>query len=265
MEYPMMKTRNSRRLIALTGAIACALLLGQPASAELLVYQVNGVVSEADTTFGSGYTPLFDELGFVPTTGDSFTLRYLVNTNTPGTPFAEVGVQYNGALSSMTLSVNHLGQQVGTISVPIPQPLDGYIAIQNNVAYTSSLYETSFYAQVGVPGTVTPTGNAVNVTFYTSSSTAAPLSPPLYPDTSISEKPLAVTTPNLSAELGIGEGDWVNGIMVASNTIDATYISASVSPVPLPGGVWLLGSGIIGLVALGRKQKLERHLFSATP
>jgi hypothetical protein len=263
MEYPMMKTRNSRILIALTGAIACTLLLGQPASAELLVYQVNGVVSEADTTFGSGYTPLFDELGFVPTNGDSFTLRYLVNTNTPGTPFAQGGVQYNGALSSMTLSVNHLGQQVGTISVPIPQPLDGYVAIQDNVAYTSCLYETSFYAQVGVPGT--PTGNAVNVTFYTSSSTAEPLSPPLYPDTSITEKPLAVTTPNLSAELGIGEGEWVNGIAVASNTIDATYISASVSPVPLPGSVWLLGSGIIGLVALGRKQKLERHLFSAPP
>jgi hypothetical protein len=259
-----MKTRNSRIFIALAGALACALLLGQPANAALLVYQVNGVVSGTETTFGSGYTPLFDALGFAPTSGDSFTLRYLVNTNTPGIQFAQGGVQYAGALSSMTLSVSHLGQ-VGMISVPILQPVDSYISIQNNVAYTPSLYETGFYAEVGVPGSVTPTGNVFDALFYTISFTPAPLSPPLYADTSITEKPLAAATPNLGVDLGIGEGDWVNGIVVAANTISATYISASVSPVPLPGSVWFLGSGILGLVALSRKRKLERHSFSATP
>jgi hypothetical protein len=234
-----------------TAYIASAVLV-QPAKAAFLDYQVNGVVSQADTTFGSGYTPLFDELGFVPTAGDALTLKYLVDTTTPGTNYGSGNTQYSGALSSVTLSVNHLGQ-VGTILVPIQQAPDSYVAIQNNANYGSS-YQTGYYASAAPSNPVT-TGNVTSLVFYTIISSAAPLSPPLYPDTSISQAPLAAGTLNLGSELGLNEVEWANGIFVASNSIGATHISASVSPVPLPAAVWLLISGTGGLAALARKRR----------
>ncbi len=247
-----MKTRDRKKFMALTGTIASAVLFVQPAKAAFLDYQVNGVVSQADTTFGSGYTPLFDELGFVPAAGDALTLEYWVDTTTPGTNNGPGNIQYGGALSSVTLSVNHLGQ-VGTISIPVQQAPDGYVTIQNNANYGSS-YQTGYYASIA-PINPATTGNVTSLVFYTIASSAAPLSPALYPDTSIGQAPLAVGTPNLSSELGLNEVEWANGIFVASNSIGATYTSASVSPVPLPATVWLLISGIGGLGALASKRR----------
>ena|ERR1700730_2718978 len=177
-----MKAQDRKKFIALTGTIASAVLFVQPAKAAFPDYQVNGVVSQADTTFGSRYTPLFDELGFVPTAGDTLTLKYLVDTTTPGTNNGQENTQYGGALSSVTLSVNHLGQ-VGTILVPIQQAPDSYVTMQNNANYGSS-YQTGYYASVAPINPVT-IGNVTSLVFDTIISSLAPLSPPLYPDTSI--------------------------------------------------------------------------------
>lgn len=247
-----MKAQYRKKFITLASTIASAVLFVQPTKAAFLDYQVNGVVSQADTTFGSGYTPLFDELGFVPTTGDALTLNYLVDTTSPGTNIGPGITQYSGALSSVTLSINHQGQ-VGTILVPIQQAPDSQVTIQNNANFGSS-YQTGYYASVAPINPVT-TGNVISLVFYTITSNAAPLSPPLYPDMSVSQAPLAAGTLNLSSELGLNEVEWANGISVASNLIEATYISASVSPVPIPAGVWLLISGIGGLGALAIKRR----------
>lgn len=247
-----MRTLRCTRATALLGAIVSVVIFVQPARATLLDYQVNGVVSQFYSTSGSGYTPLFDELGFVPNLGDGLTLNYLVDTTTTATNIATGITQYSGALSSVTLSINHAGQ-VGTIAVPILQTRDSYVTIENNGDYGSS-YETGYYASVA-PNNPPATGNATSVVFYTIISSAAPLSPPLYPDNSVTETPLAAGTPNLNTEFGINEVEWANGIFVASNTIGATYTSASVSPVPLPSAICMFISGIAGFGAIARKRR----------
>ena len=37
--------------------------------------------------------------------------------------------------------------------------------------------------------------------------------------------------------------------------IDAIGAISSASPVPIPGGIWLLGTGIVGISALRRRNK----------
>ena len=42
-------------------------------------------------------------------------------------------------------------------------------------------------------------------------------------------------------------------IYTATNTINQEFMSGKASPVPIPAGVWLLGSGLAGLVTLRRR------------
>jgi hypothetical protein len=51
-----------------------------------------------------------------------------------------------------------------------------------------------------------------------------------------------------------------NGGTVASggtNRVDNFTVSASVAPVPVPAAVWLLGSGLLGLVGAGRRRRAK--------
>ena len=54
----------------------------------------------------------------------------------------------------------------------------------------------------------------------------------------------------------VGLGQWADGftpLFVADGSL--TLTSAQVSVVPIPPAIWLLGSGLIGLFGLGRRQK----------
>lgn len=241
--------------------IASALLLARAAKADILAYQINGTVSQADTQSGTGYTPLFDLLGFRPTLGDALTLTYHVDTNTPGASTSPGSTQYAGALSSVAVSVTHLGQ-VGTISIPIPQTPDSYATIFSNANF-GTFYQSGYYAAVA-PINPPRTGDVMSLVFYTIAQSAEPLSPPLYPDTSLGQAPLAAGTPNLSVGFGLNSVRWVDGIFVDANGISATYNSSSVSPVPLPAAAWLLLSALTGIgVAQMRKDRRGDSLKAA--
>ena len=47
-----------------------------------------------------------------------------------------------------------------------------------------------------------------------------------------------------------GEPFWAYAFM----NLDDLYVGAA-SPVPVPGAVWLLGSGLVGLIGISRKRK----------
>ena len=47
-----------------------------------------------------------------------------------------------------------------------------------------------------------------------------------------------------------------SGIVFGTGGTDyAPYLSVTVSSIPIPGAVWLLGSGLIGIVGIRRKYK----------
>ena len=59
-----------------------------------------------------------------------------------------------------------------------------------------------------------------------------------------------------------GVGGWyfdselnlISGYDGESGSIAGTWVDFSVSPVPVPGAVWLLGSGLLGLVGIARRK-----------
>jgi len=58
-------------------------------------------------------------------------------------------------------------------------------------------------------------------------------------------------SPTSSASLAIKDADSIGTI---DPTIVATWSSLRVTPVPIPGAVWLFGSGLAGLIGIGRKR-----------
>jgi hypothetical protein len=67
----------------------------------------------------------------------------------------------------------------------------------------------------------------------------------------------ALAPPGTLVGVGLGSGgDWQDGNFLA--VTDVTYQGATVTvvnPVPVPGAVWLFGSGLIGMVGLKRRRK----------
>lgn len=121
---------------------------------------------------------------------------------------------------------------------------------QNSVFGSGLLYSTQLYAsyqskcEAGYTGTVTK--NCL-YDLYSYGSAGAPTMNQVWMLASVD-----------------GNGDGVMGIPMANNSVLAGFsanINANLTPtpipsaVPLPGAVWLLGSGLAGLVAVARRRK----------
>jgi hypothetical protein len=60
-----------------------------------------------------------------------------------------------------------------------------------------------------------------------------------------------------TADLTKAEGDGNQYVFITNFSLSLSYADPSTSPVPLPGAVWLLGAGLMGLGCVGwRRQKI---------
>ena len=68
---------------------------------------------------------------------------------------------------------------------------------------------------------------------------------------------IALAPPSTVLDVGLGPfGDWLYDD--GSVELDVTYQGSTVTvvnPIPIPGAVWLLGSGLLGMVGLKRRRK----------
>jgi len=62
-------------------------------------------------------------------------------------------------------------------------------------------------------------------------------------------------TEEFSLTQTVSVGDHIDFIVGGNNMFGNTPLAAAIDPAPLPGAVWLLGSGLLGLAGLGRRFK----------
>jgi hypothetical protein len=196
----------------------------------------------------SSFTPT-SNASFVDTTiaSDPNFQSLLAQAGTDQLAFAVVGGSYTTASPGTNTYLTSTTGGATLSSIPAAN-LKEFNNVDTNVLIplqTTSATATSFFAPSGAADDFSATGGdyngkgPTNETFLT---TGTPGTTNLY-YLSVSNAKGAAASVSLEGTLTFGTDD------------SLTFTSTNTAPVPLPAAVWLLGSGLVGLLGIGRRRR----------
>jgi hypothetical protein len=203
--------------LAMLAVLLLMLLVTETVNASTS-YTFSGSVYAVDSTLAGSFS-----------NGQTITGSYTVETTTVGSSGGSDTTFYNSALTSFSATIGGY-----TVSLGGSNRID----VVNNSSYDRYIVET--WAPSGSNVASMP----VSYLFFS-------LDDPSGVVLSNSSLPLSASTLNSftskSGVIAFGEGD--------GNRVTFSVNNITQSPVPIPGAAWLLGSGLVGLVGLGRKRQ----------
>jgi len=193
--------------------------------------------------------------GVSATIAASATLQSFLAANpASGDGWQLIGGQYNGGSSTTAININTKApgnaKYAYTSTIAANQGTKGLTDLQN-------FFNIGLQTDVTTGGTLNGLTTAVEIT---STSALAPQSIQKYGTVAgDSLQALGSTAFNLYAFTGNGTTGQLQSYIQGTATLDAngtlTFAGNGGAPVPLPAAVWLLGSGLMGLVGVSRRRK----------
>jgi hypothetical protein len=237
---------------------AAMLALPLAANADIVTFDFSGVVTQAQSTVGNGYTLLPDDVGDVVTGTYTFNFANALASQSGGSTVgslqtlpwqgeAEGGSAYNLpsptglVFTSTAQTVTSTGLISYSTSSPGSIQSDSIVHAQaaNQWYASESQYSGSIY-----------TGSVLNII---SNSNGALVWVPA--PSSLAGTPVPDTIDGVP--VGMEDGGFQNaqGFFIEYNLTSLTLASDIPSPVPLPASAWLLVAGLGGLGAFARKRR----------
>lgn len=196
---------NTRRAAGVLSIAALCLLSAAPGRAALVTYHVSGKIAKADNT---------SQLPSVLSTaavGDSLSVYFTVNTNTPGTSFTPRTESFFSPLVSAQASIGS-----GSFGLGID---NNQIGIASDLL-AGGAYLTQYYVTSHSNLPVNFTGRTSEFALLTAAFGTAPLN--LYGDTSLSNAPLQASKANLVDTFLISTSSYIRGIFQSTSDLIVT-------------------------------------------
>jgi hypothetical protein len=271
----------NRALSIFAGLICLLFFAVVPSNAALLRFDITG-----DLFFSTGVGvshPVVTLLGLTPDF-DPISLKASLIVDTGSEPYVENDTPtyqnaiYRNAIISSTIELN--GIEWSTTRTPEPYlseaPVsmdESSITISNFVlsdgydAASLSLDDRNLYTTTSLFDSHTaPVNQTINGTYYEDA--VVGLGSFSYSNLACSLDGYEIPSSESVFGSGVGEGIQIylfsdgnddqldfGSVHLSGSDILGSGVAVSISPVPVPGAVWLLGTGILGIVGLRRKMK----------
>ena len=220
-------------------------LLSVSANAELVTVEATGTVSRITNHFGGVASAAV---------GDTLVLNYTFNTSVPAHR-ASGTYSYYDSIVSFSYRVNNSTNSYLAFAGPADPVTQ--LGLGNEIALKNEQGGSVLYL-AGANDINSTTNTGVKFALNTYYLWFGAGDPGILANTSITSLPdLAAlyAAPNNAgatrATMSISAG---NGTFTDSLSVDHLSSLSVIAPVPVPGAIWLLGSGIVGLMATARRQ-----------